>query len=269
MSGQSNIGDVRARIMALESAAVFDQRAWAEVLIAMTDRPCARADAARRMATAKSWQATVQVPVAVETHELPQYDCVNCGKVDADQVVEDEDHPGMGMCKRCTCTVFVRMESWETAQRNSVVGVDWAVGKDFSVVMEIDSKQFRMAKANELLRVIAGCGRKFFSHQGRVSRFELDSRGRVWFIDAYREARIYTHYASGWSRRGFSEGGTLRDLVIRLRIYIQDERDLGRALGPYPDWYSGGDPWGYGADMRIVFDAATKIGMVKEMAGVA
>ena len=48
-----NIDDVRARITALESATVFDQRAWAEVLIALTDRPCARADAARRMETAK------------------------------------------------------------------------------------------------------------------------------------------------------------------------------------------------------------------------
>jgi hypothetical protein len=53
MSGQSNIDDVRARIMELESAAVFDQRAWAEVLIALMDRPNAQADAARRMATAK------------------------------------------------------------------------------------------------------------------------------------------------------------------------------------------------------------------------
>lgn len=49
----TNIDQVRARIMELESAAVFDQRAWATVLIALTDRPNARADAARRMETAK------------------------------------------------------------------------------------------------------------------------------------------------------------------------------------------------------------------------
>jgi len=38
---------------------------------------------------------------------LPQYECVNCGRIDNDRVIEDADHPGMGMCKQCTCTVFV------------------------------------------------------------------------------------------------------------------------------------------------------------------
>lgn len=49
----TNIDNVRAEIMRLENATMFDQRAWAQVLIALTDRPNARADAARRMATAK------------------------------------------------------------------------------------------------------------------------------------------------------------------------------------------------------------------------
>ena len=55
MSGQSNIDDVRARIMALESANVFDKRAWQMVLADLTaqERPSALADAERRMATAK------------------------------------------------------------------------------------------------------------------------------------------------------------------------------------------------------------------------
>lgn len=56
MNVMTNIDDVRARIMELESAAVFDQRAWALVLMALSDRPSARADAARRMATAKQNQ---------------------------------------------------------------------------------------------------------------------------------------------------------------------------------------------------------------------
>lgn len=67
MNGQSNMDDVRARIMALESATVFDQRAWAQVLIALRDRPNARADVARRMATAQKNQS---MPVAVETLSL-------------------------------------------------------------------------------------------------------------------------------------------------------------------------------------------------------
>lgn len=50
---KTNIDPVRAEIMRLEDAKVFDQRAWVQVLIALSDRPNARADAARRMETAK------------------------------------------------------------------------------------------------------------------------------------------------------------------------------------------------------------------------
>ena len=84
----------------------------------------------------------------------------------------------------------------------------------------------------------------------------------MWFVDGYREDRIYTHYTRGrW--RGFSEGGTLRDLVIRLRDFITKGTTVGRVFGPYPDWYCDGDPWGYGADMKRVFDAAVEMGIVE------
>ncbi|MBI5951881.1 MAG: hypothetical protein HY865_09505 [Chloroflexi bacterium] len=55
MSGQSNIDDVRARIMALESATMFDQRAWEMVFadLRAAGRMSALADAERRMETAK------------------------------------------------------------------------------------------------------------------------------------------------------------------------------------------------------------------------
>ena len=52
----TNIDDVRARIMELESAAVFDRAAWVVVLMALGERPSAHADAMRRMETAKGWQ---------------------------------------------------------------------------------------------------------------------------------------------------------------------------------------------------------------------
>jgi hypothetical protein len=66
MNIRTNIYSVRAEIMRLENALIFSQRAWAQVLIALTDRPNARADAARRMATAKENQSA---SVAVETVE--------------------------------------------------------------------------------------------------------------------------------------------------------------------------------------------------------
>ena len=53
MSAITNVDVVRAEIMRLERAEMFDQRAWALVLMALRDRPCARANAVRRMETAK------------------------------------------------------------------------------------------------------------------------------------------------------------------------------------------------------------------------
>ncbi len=49
----TNIDSIRAEIMRLENEPIFDQHAWARVLIALTDQPCRRADAARRMQTAR------------------------------------------------------------------------------------------------------------------------------------------------------------------------------------------------------------------------
>ena len=49
----TNIDPIRAEIMRLEHEKIFDQRAWARVLITLTGQPCRRADAARRMQTAK------------------------------------------------------------------------------------------------------------------------------------------------------------------------------------------------------------------------
>lgn len=124
----------------------------------------------------------------------------------------------------------------------------------------MSDKQSRVESANELLMTIAYCGRKFFHHGGNVSRFELDERGRVWFVDGHNGARIYTHYTKG-SWRGFSEGGTLRALVIALRDYITQSKQIGQALGPFSDWYCEGDPWGYGEDMQIVRQCANRLGI--------
>lgn len=121
------------------------------------------------------------------------------------------------------------------------------------------AKEQRLAQANELLTTIASCGRKFFSHESRISHLEL-RRGRVWFIDKYTEKAIYTHYELGrW--RGFTEGGTLRSLVIALRKWITSGQfPEYNHLGPWPDWYCGSDPWGYKQDMALVRAKAQEIG---------
>lgn len=138
------------------------------------------------------------------------------------------------------------------------------------------TKQERLEIANEMIRVIASCGRNFFSMQeyhrnsqsgltqeelARISCLELDGRGRVWLINKYTTKRIYTHYKGAW--RGFSDGGTLRGVIIQLREYVNHGKLLTEGVfGPWPDWYCRGDLWGYGEDMHLVREGAKRLGII-------
>ena len=126
----------------------------------------------------------------------------------------------------------------------------------------METKQERADKVNELVRVIGDCGRHFFKHRDRYARIEIDHRGRVWWIDDYTGKRIYTHYELG-SWKGFSHGGTLRDLVRDFRDYITKAKQLrANSFGPWPEWLCHGDLWGYGTDMNRVREAANSLGLV-------
>lgn len=122
------------------------------------------------------------------------------------------------------------------------------------------TKAERLQASNRVIEFIATHGRKFFGYSTTISRFELDARGRIWFVDWYRGDRIYTHYTKG-SWHGFSEGGTLRALVVWLRDYIQDGNTINFHVhfGPWPKWLCGGDPWGYGSDMELVREFSKKV----------
>ncbi len=136
----------------------------------------------------------------------------------------------------------------------------WAAWKRWHKPSDIQLKAERIDKANRFIAVVAGCGRRFFHHDGRVSYFKVDNRGRIWFVDKYTPQRqIYTHYAGRW--KWFSEGGTLRDLVIHLRDFIRTGEKQRLNLGPWPDWICGGDLWGYGDDMSVVRQSAMDFGI--------
>lgn len=109
--------------------------------------------------------------------------------------------------------------------------------------MNVDRAK-RVQVANQFLLIISSYGRRFFSYKGRVSRFELDHRGRVWFIDCWKGSRIYTHRPPGhyWGWE-FSQGGSLQVLCIELVQFIMHRTGLpvwclGRSGSP--------DQWGYG-----------------------
>lgn len=110
-------------------------------------------------------------------------------------------------------------------------------------------KQKRADHCNQAIRIIGDHGRRFFYNANRntYARLEVDARGKVWFVDDYSGIRIYTHptgFGGRW--RGFSHGGTLRDLVKSFREYIS----TGTPINPY---YLGqdrlnienGNIWGY------------------------
>jgi hypothetical protein len=127
------------------------------------------------------------------------------------------------------------------------------------------TKQDRIKIANELIEVIAAHGRRFFHCDGRVSRLELDHRGRIWFVDSWEGARVYTHSTGRW--RKFHNGGTLRRLIEALRDFVmgRDRFPLVH-LGPWPGYICDGDPWGYGDEMTAVREKAKAIASkVREM----
>ena len=118
-------------------------------------------------------------------------------------------------------------------------------GCDSTYDLEAPVTNERIDQCNELIRLIASAGRKFFSDKdGYVSTLELGKRGRVLFVDYYTRRRIDTH-AHEW--RGFTSGGTLRRLVELMRDYIKKGEKI-------PLWVIGNrrtdgtNVWGYPAD---------------------
>jgi hypothetical protein len=109
-----------------------------------------------------------------------------------------------------------------------------------------EAKRLRLAHANALIEIIAGHGRRFFYSRthDRVASMTLDDGGRVYYVDDYSGRRVYTSKPGSWDGMGFSHGGTLKDLVERLRDYISK----GRLL---PRWVigisrpNGSNTWGY------------------------
>lgn len=134
----------------------------------------------------------------------------------------------------------------------------------------IEAKQQRLAHANELIKIIAAHGRRFFfsEHTGRTAEIFIGSRGRVWFVDEYTGKIIYTHKTTWTNKwRGFSHGGTLRSLVEMMRDYIVTGRPIPAFyLGPERNQLTDGNIWGYEpAAMQAVRNAACKLPIIDEV----
>lgn len=130
------------------------------------------------------------------------------------------------------------------------------------------TKHDRVQNVNQLIKVIGDGGRNFFKHKDRYASMEIDCRGKIWWVDDYTEKRIYTHYEFGrW--RGFSHGGTLRDLVRALRNYVTKGEPVPTFhFGPWPEHFCNGDLWGYGDYMDRVRDSACNLGITNQQSKV-
>ncbi|UZE14749.1 hypothetical protein [Pseudomonas sp. B21-053] len=120
-------------------------------------------------------------------------------------------------------------------------------------------KRQRVEQVNQVIRIIADHGRRFFYSQAanRYASMEVDHRGKIWFIDNYSGKRIFTHETVwGGKWRGFTHGGTLRDLVKELRDYIRTGEPLHPGyLGP--ERFDDSNIWGYDeAAMKAVREQA-------------
>jgi hypothetical protein len=131
----------------------------------------------------------------------------------------------------------------------------------------IEAKLQRLGHANELIKIIAAHGRRFFFSQttGRTAELFIGPRGRIWLADEYTGKLIYTHKTTWTNKwRGFSHGGTLRGLVEMMRDYIVTGRPiLAFYLGPERGQLTDGNIWGYEASaMQAVREAAVKLPII-------
>jgi len=134
------------------------------------------------------------------------------------------------------------------------------------IVMEQTEKQQRVDHANELIKVVAAHGRRFFSSKERVAHIEL-RRGRVYYVDAYTEKAIYTHktpFGNEW--KGFTEGGTMCLLVEDMRDYIMTGKRIMRWKIVIQQMGESGlenNVWGYDVESaRAVREAAYELPII-------
>lgn len=132
---------------------------------------------------------------------------------------------------------------------------------DIEVILatKLAEKHRRVEQVNQVIRIIADHGRRFFYTESKQSyaSMQIDKHGKIWFIDSYSGKRILTH-KTVWGERwkGFSGGGTLRALVEAFRDYIRDGIPLPRGfLGP--ERFDDSNIWGYDEEgMKAVREQA-------------
>jgi hypothetical protein len=142
---------------------------------------------------------------------------------------------------------------------------------DIKVIVASKSaeKHQRAEHVNQVIKIIADHGRRFFYNATTqvYSSMHVDRYGKVWFVDHYTgKAILTTETAWGGRWKGFSNGGTLKDLVKEFRDYIRTGEPLHPGyLGP--ERFDDSNIWGYDeAEMKTVRELAGAIPVFRQPA---
>lgn len=107
----------------------------------------------------------------------------------------------------------------------------------------------RLEHVNALIETISLYGRRFFCHKEstRVAQMRISTKGHIYFLDDYTQKLVYVAYEGHW--RGFSHGGTLKELVRRMADYVRTgDRIEIDWIGPERMRITDGNIWGYAED---------------------
>lgn len=110
-------------------------------------------------------------------------------------------------------------------------------------------KAERLAHVNALIKTISDHGRRFFYNErnNRVAEMIILQRGQLYFVDDYSNKPIYVAYQGHW--RGFSHGGTMKQLIGKFAYYINTGEKIGIFwIGPERLNITDGNIWGYAPD---------------------
>lgn len=122
------------------------------------------------------------------------------------------------------------------------------------------ARLLRCEYANRLIQVISSYGRCFFYSRQRDSVARLSFDRRVYLHDE-SGATIEAKAASKW--RGFSHGGTLRALVLKMRDYVMRGERIDPAYLGIDRQQGEGNIWGYAPDqMRLCREAAQQLPII-------
>ena len=128
-----------------------------------------------------------------------------------------------------------------------------------------NTKEERIAAINKLITFISERGRRFFyqkenrvTNEPAVARMILKNK-RVYFVDAWTSEEVYAY--QGFSKNGFSHGGTLWALVLDFSHFVRTGKSANGRHG-YGGLYSG--DWGHSDEVeQEIIEYAKQIGYLK------